>query len=74
MLPGFSGLKTRLPCDISLLMLRTIQNGAAYRPSDEALMVLHRRGYDCNVVNGCLKHTSGGKVGSQQSLSCFMDI
>ncbi|XP_031563899.1 alpha-mannosidase 2x-like isoform X2 [Actinia tenebrosa] len=62
LLPSFSGLTTPLPCDVSLLMLRTIQDGAASRPSDEALMIVHRRGYDCSVINKCLKNTSLGKV------------
>lgn len=62
-MPSFAGLMSPLPCDVALLTLRTIQDiSADSRPSDEALMILHRRGYDCNLVNKCLKNTSGGKV------------
>ena len=67
LLPTFAGLQTPFPCDIFLVTMRSIQGGKEPRPSDEALMVLHRNGYDCNFVSSCSKQTSGGKV------SCLVD-
>ena len=60
---GFAGLQSPLPCDVFLLTLRSIQGDQESRPSDEALMVLHRVGYDCSFPSSCSKQTSNGKVG-----------
>ncbi|EDO40866.1 predicted protein [Nematostella vectensis] len=60
--PGFTGLQSPLPCDVSLLMLRSVLEGEEEKPSGEALMVLHRRGYECGLSSSCIKDASGGKL------------
>ena len=56
-----------LSCDIDIVTIRTmLKRTMSIVPSDEAVLVLHRQGF-----NGCYKpvgltcSTNGGKVGKQ---------
>ncbi|XP_058473387.1 alpha-mannosidase 2 isoform X2 [Solea solea] len=45
----FRPLHSSLPCDIHLLNLRTLEDAQeAESPSQEAALLLHRKGFDCN--------------------------
>uniref|UniRef100_A0A3B3QXA0 mannosyl-oligosaccharide 1,3-1,6-alpha-mannosidase n=1 Tax=Paramormyrops kingsleyae TaxID=1676925 RepID=A0A3B3QXA0_9TELE len=58
-------LRSSLPCDIHLVNLRTIQAGEGPGPSEEAALILHRRGFDCTFASrntGLLCATTWGKV------------
>uniref|UniRef100_A0A8C6UJ81 Alpha-mannosidase n=1 Tax=Neogobius melanostomus TaxID=47308 RepID=A0A8C6UJ81_9GOBI len=44
----FAALGSSLPCDLHLLTLRTLESEQeAGRPSQEAALLLHRKGFDC---------------------------
>ncbi|KAM9101025.1 alpha-mannosidase 2 [Sarcophilus harrisii] len=51
LLNGFSPLVSSMPCDIHLVNLRTIQSKEDSGPSDEAALILHRKGFDCRLSN-----------------------
>ncbi|XP_074056051.1 alpha-mannosidase 2 isoform X1 [Macrotis lagotis] len=51
LLNGFSPLVSSMPCDIHLVNLRTIQSKEDSGPSDEAALILHRKGFDCRFSN-----------------------
>lgn len=65
MLNMFSPLMSSMPCDIHIVNLRTIQSKVDTEPSDEAALILHRKGFDCRFSNrdvGLLCSTTQGKV------------
>uniref|UniRef100_A0A5F8G2K0 Alpha-mannosidase n=1 Tax=Monodelphis domestica TaxID=13616 RepID=A0A5F8G2K0_MONDO len=51
LLNEFSPLVSSMPCDIHLVNLRTIQAKEDSGPSDEAALILHRKGFDCRFSN-----------------------
>uniref|UniRef100_A0A8C9FEC4 Uncharacterized protein n=1 Tax=Pavo cristatus TaxID=9049 RepID=A0A8C9FEC4_PAVCR len=64
MLNTFSPLVSSMPCDIHIVNLRTIQSKVDTEPSDEAALILHRKGFDCRFSNrdvGLLCSTTQGK-------------
>ncbi|XP_010142288.1 PREDICTED: alpha-mannosidase 2-like, partial [Buceros rhinoceros silvestris] len=65
MLNGFSPLISSMPCDMHIVNLRTIQSKVDTEPSDEAALILHRKGFDCRFSNrdtGLLCSTTQGKI------------
>ena len=62
LLSDFNGLQSELPNDIFMVTLRSVADKQRPRPSGEALLVLHREGYDCNFQCKCLAKTSLGQV------------
>ncbi|XP_060924027.1 alpha-mannosidase 2 [Limanda limanda] len=47
----FQPLSSSLPCDIHLLNLRTLEDAQkAESPSQEAALLLHRKGFDCSII------------------------
>lgn len=62
LLSDFNSLRTELPNDIFMVTLRSVADKQRPRPSGEALLVLHREGYDCNFQCKCLAKTSAGQV------------
>ncbi|XP_069481585.1 alpha-mannosidase 2 [Ambystoma mexicanum] len=65
LLKYFSPLTSPMPCDMHLLNLRTIQSKVDALPSDEAAMILHRKGFDCGFENkdmGLHCSTTQGKI------------
>uniref|UniRef100_A0A803WDN8 mannosyl-oligosaccharide 1,3-1,6-alpha-mannosidase n=1 Tax=Ficedula albicollis TaxID=59894 RepID=A0A803WDN8_FICAL len=61
----FSPLISSMPCDMHLVNLRTIQAKVDTKPSDEAVLILHRKGFDCRFSNrdmGLLCSTTQGKI------------
>ncbi|XP_030049323.1 alpha-mannosidase 2 [Microcaecilia unicolor] len=65
LLNAFSPLTSPLPCDVHMLNLRTIQSKVDSAPSDEAALILHRRGFDCRFSNkdmGLFCSTTQGKI------------
>uniref|UniRef100_A0A8C8JW44 mannosyl-oligosaccharide 1,3-1,6-alpha-mannosidase n=1 Tax=Oncorhynchus tshawytscha TaxID=74940 RepID=A0A8C8JW44_ONCTS len=64
-LSPLSPLASSLPCDVHLVNLRTIQSKEGGGPSDEAALILHRKGFDCALSNrntGLLCATTQGKI------------
>ncbi|XP_066567683.1 alpha-mannosidase 2 [Amia ocellicauda] len=64
-LSTFSPLLSSLPCDIHVVNLRTIQAQEGVGPSDEAALILHRKGFDCGFDTkntGLLCSTTHGKI------------
>ncbi|KAH1168934.1 alpha-mannosidase 2 isoform X2 [Mauremys mutica] len=64
-LNAFSPLTSSMPCDMHVVNLRTIQSKADSGPSDEAALILHRKGFDCKFSNkdtGLLCSTTQGKI------------
>ncbi|XP_056146607.1 alpha-mannosidase 2 isoform X2 [Lampris incognitus] len=51
LLPSYQPIRKALPCDLHLLNLRTIQNKEGAGPSDQSALILHRKGFDCDVLN-----------------------
>ncbi|CAH1251351.1 MAN2A1 [Branchiostoma lanceolatum] len=52
-----------LPCDIHFVNLRTVQAMDAPAPTQESVLLLHRKGFDCSFpANGLSCSTTGGKV------------
>lgn len=62
LLSVFESLQSSLPSDVFMVTLRSIGDKQRPRPSGEALLVLHRLGYDCNFECKCLTTTSKGQV------------
>ncbi|KAK0679652.1 MA2A1 mannosidase, partial [Pygoscelis papua] len=65
MLNTFSPLMSSMPCDMHIVNLRTIQSKVDIEPSDEAALILHRKGFDCRFSNrdtGLLCSTTQGKI------------
>nr|XP_055171241.1 alpha-mannosidase 2 [Nyctereutes procyonoides] len=74
LLGEFSPLLSSLPCDIHLVNLRTIQSKVDGRHSDEAALILHRKGFDCRFpsrATGLLCSTTQGKISVQKLFSMF---
>lgn len=72
LLNAFSPLMSPLPCDVHMLNLRTIQSKIDSVPSDEAALILHRKGFDCGFSNkdmGLLCSTTQGKILVQKLFS-----
>uniref|UniRef100_A0A8C5UFN9 Alpha-mannosidase n=1 Tax=Malurus cyaneus samueli TaxID=2593467 RepID=A0A8C5UFN9_9PASS len=70
----FSPLMSSMPCDIHLVNLRTIQAKVDTKPSDEAALILHRKGFDCRFSNkdtGLLCSTTQGKIKVHKLFSKF---
>ncbi|KAM6987158.1 alpha-mannosidase 2 [Aplochiton taeniatus] len=65
-LTPYSPLASSLPCDVHLLNLRSIQaKEGGGGPSDEAALILHRKGFDCSLSQrntGLLCATTRGKI------------
>uniref|UniRef100_A0A6Q2Y998 Alpha-mannosidase n=1 Tax=Esox lucius TaxID=8010 RepID=A0A6Q2Y998_ESOLU len=72
-LTRFSPLASSLPCDIHMVNLRTIQSKEeGGGPSDEAALILHRKGFDCALSNrntGLLCATTQGKIRTEKLFS-----
>ncbi|XP_037022941.2 alpha-mannosidase 2 [Artibeus jamaicensis] len=65
LLSEFSPLLSSFPCDIHLLNLRTIQSKVDGKYSNEAALILHRKGFDCRFSGrgtGLLCSTTQGKI------------
>ncbi|KAH0628122.1 hypothetical protein JD844_008886 [Phrynosoma platyrhinos] len=65
LLNTFSPLMAPMPCDMHIVNLRTIQLNADPGPSDEAALIVHRKGFDCRFANtdlGLLCSTTQGKL------------
>uniref|UniRef100_A0A663MTN4 mannosyl-oligosaccharide 1,3-1,6-alpha-mannosidase n=1 Tax=Athene cunicularia TaxID=194338 RepID=A0A663MTN4_ATHCN len=65
MLNTFSPLVSSMPCDMHIVNLRTIQSKVNIEPSDEATLILHRKGFDCRFSNrdiGLLCSSTQGKI------------
>ncbi|XP_044301669.1 alpha-mannosidase 2 [Varanus komodoensis] len=65
LLSTFSPLVSSMPCDMHLVNLRTIQSMADSGPSEEAALIVHRKGFDCRITNtdlGLLCSTTQGKL------------
>ncbi|XP_064439860.1 alpha-mannosidase 2-like [Mirounga angustirostris] len=72
LLGEFSPLLSSLPCDIHLVNLRTIQSKVDGKHSDEAALILHRKGFDCRFSSrdtGLLCSTTQGKILVQKLFS-----
>jgi len=59
---SFNSLRSDLPSDIFMVTLRSVEDKQRPRPSGEALLVLHREGYDCNFECKGIGRTSRGQV------------
>ncbi|XP_007529261.1 alpha-mannosidase 2 [Erinaceus europaeus] len=73
LLDEFSPLRFSLPCDIHLVNLRTIQSKDG-KHSDEAALILHRKGFDCRFSSrdtGLFCSTSQGKISVQKLFNKF---
>ncbi|XP_053557510.1 alpha-mannosidase 2 [Bombina bombina] len=71
---AFLPLIASLPCDVHLLNLRTIQAKEGSLPSDEAALILHRKGFDCKFPNkdlGLLCSTTQGKIAAHTLFNGF---
>uniref|UniRef100_A0A8D0H1C9 Alpha-mannosidase n=1 Tax=Sphenodon punctatus TaxID=8508 RepID=A0A8D0H1C9_SPHPU len=65
LLNAFSPLISSMPCDMHVVNLRTIQSKVDSGPSDEASLILHRKGFDCRFSNkdlGLFCSTTQGKI------------
>uniref|UniRef100_A0A8C1PXS7 Mannosidase, alpha, class 2A, member 1 n=1 Tax=Cyprinus carpio TaxID=7962 RepID=A0A8C1PXS7_CYPCA len=61
----YSPLSSSFPCDMHLVNLRAIQSKVWGGPSEQAALILHRKGFDCGFSNrntGLLCTTTRGKV------------
>ncbi|XP_012672636.1 alpha-mannosidase 2 [Clupea harengus] len=65
-LSPYAPLESSLPCDVHLVNLRTIQSkDEGGGPSEEAALILHRKGFDCHFSSrntGLLCSTTRGKL------------
>ncbi|XP_041916273.1 alpha-mannosidase 2 [Alosa sapidissima] len=65
-LTPYAPLESSLPCDVHLVNLRTIQSkDEGGGPSEEAALILHRKGFDCSFSSrntGLLCSTTCGKI------------
>uniref|UniRef100_A0A8C5LRI1 Alpha-mannosidase n=1 Tax=Leptobrachium leishanense TaxID=445787 RepID=A0A8C5LRI1_9ANUR len=71
---AFFPLTTPLPCDTHMMNLRTIQAQGGLIPSDEAALLLHRKGFDCKFANKDLElfcSTTQGKIPVHQLFNGF---
>ncbi|XP_072528782.1 alpha-mannosidase 2 [Salminus brasiliensis] len=72
-LAPYSPLSSPFPCDIHLVNLRTIQSQEEGEgPSDQAALILHRKGFDCGITTsntGLLCSTTRGKIDLEQLLT-----
>uniref|UniRef100_A0A8C6ULI0 Alpha-mannosidase n=1 Tax=Neogobius melanostomus TaxID=47308 RepID=A0A8C6ULI0_9GOBI len=58
----FAALGSSLPCDLHLLTLRTLESEQeAGRPSQEAALLLHRKGFDCGSAPS-RRHSARGAI------------
>lgn len=74
LLNEFPPLLSSLPCDIHLVNLRTIQSKVGIGYSDEAALILHRKGFDCQLSSqgmGLRCSTSQGKIPVQKLFNKF---
>ncbi|KFO29859.1 alpha-mannosidase 2 [Fukomys damarensis] len=74
LLNEFPLLLSSLPCDIHLVNLRTIQSKVGTGYSDEAALILHRKGFDCQFPSGdtgLLCSTTQGKMLVQKIFNKF---
>ncbi|XP_008854233.1 alpha-mannosidase 2 [Nannospalax galili] len=74
LLNEFPPLLSSLPCDIHLVNLRTIQSKVGSGYSDEAALILHRKGFDCQFSSrgmGLHCSTSQGKMPVQKLFGKF---
>ncbi|XP_068781160.1 alpha-mannosidase 2 isoform X1 [Struthio camelus] len=74
MLNTFSPLMSSMPCDMHVVNLRTIQSKADFEPSDEAALILHRKGFDCRFSNrdvGLFCSTTQGKIKVHKLFNTF---
>lgn len=65
LLSEFPLLQSSFPCDIHLVNLRTIQSKVGKGYSDEAALILHRKGFDCQFSSrgmGVPCSTTQGKM------------
>ena len=62
-------MQSDLPNDIFMVTMRSVVDKQRPRPSGEALLVLHREGYDCNFECKCVAGTSRGKVSKYMLLN-----
>ncbi|KAL7988869.1 hypothetical protein Chor_007788 [Crotalus horridus] len=65
LLNTFSPLISSMPCDMHIVNLRTIQSKTDSGPSEEAALILHRKGFDCRFENtdlGLPCSTTQGKL------------
>ncbi|XP_062985608.1 alpha-mannosidase 2 [Elgaria multicarinata webbii] len=65
LLNTFSPLISSMPCDIQMVNLRTIQSMTDSGPSEEAALIVHRKGFDCRFTNtdlGLFCSTTQGKL------------
>ncbi|NWY18875.1 MA2A1 mannosidase, partial [Aphelocoma coerulescens] len=70
----FAPLMSSMPCDMHIVNLRTIQAKVDTKPSDEAALILHRKGFDCRFSNrdmGLLCSTTQGKIKVHKLFSKF---
>uniref|UniRef100_A0A2K5VRH1 Alpha-mannosidase n=1 Tax=Macaca fascicularis TaxID=9541 RepID=A0A2K5VRH1_MACFA len=71
----FSPLQSSLPCDIHLVNLRTIQSKVGSGHSNEAALILHRKGFDCRFSSkgtGLFCSTTQGKMLVQKLFNKFI--
>ncbi|XP_003788972.1 alpha-mannosidase 2 isoform X1 [Otolemur garnettii] len=74
LLGEFSPLLSSLPCDIHLVNLRTLQSKVGGGYSNEAALILHRKGFDCRFSSkdtGLLCPTTQGKMLVQKLFNKF---
>ncbi|XP_053682330.1 alpha-mannosidase 2 [Sabethes cyaneus] len=70
-------LSTPFPCDLHILNLRTLTEGnLPLFPSNSALLVLHRQGYNCRiggdeVVNYFCNNNNSSSVSSSSNISSY---
>ncbi|XP_051529758.1 alpha-mannosidase 2-like isoform X1 [Myxocyprinus asiaticus] len=72
-LTPYNPLSTSFPCDIHLVNLRAIQSKEeGGGPSEQAALILHRKGFDCGFSNrntGLLCTTTRGKIHLERLLT-----
>uniref|UniRef100_A0A672KB95 mannosyl-oligosaccharide 1,3-1,6-alpha-mannosidase n=1 Tax=Sinocyclocheilus grahami TaxID=75366 RepID=A0A672KB95_SINGR len=71
-LTPYSPLSTSFPCDMHLVNLRAIQSKVWGGPSEQAALILHRKGFDCGFSNrntGLLCTTTRGKIHLEKLLT-----
>uniref|UniRef100_A0A8C1Q1P9 Mannosidase, alpha, class 2A, member 1 n=1 Tax=Cyprinus carpio TaxID=7962 RepID=A0A8C1Q1P9_CYPCA len=68
----YSPLSSSFPCDMHLVNLRAIQSKVWGGPSEQAALILHRKGFDCGFSNrntGLLCTTTRGKIHLEKLLT-----
>uniref|UniRef100_A0A9J8AD31 Alpha-mannosidase n=1 Tax=Cyprinus carpio carpio TaxID=630221 RepID=A0A9J8AD31_CYPCA len=68
----YSPLSASFPCDMHLVNLRAIQSKVWGGPSEQAALILHRKGFDCGFSNrntGLLCTTTRGKIHLEKLLT-----